>query len=213
MRSFVFLEIADRDLNHLLLGIEEILTNKRPKRAAHLTIRGPYKGHINHETLKLCQDRLQQDVLDISGVGRFSNPKEEVVYLKVASPNLRRVWWKPDYPIKEFEFNPHISIYRGPDKELAAQVGTFFDHERLQLYCAEFKIVTRVSKNPQLELFEPREEVPRSLVASGRINPNLLDRLTVLVRRHQRQSSAGADARPSSSLADGYANTPALARG
>lgn len=189
MAAFVFLEITDRDINYLLLGIQEILYGSRPKRAAHLTIRGPYSRSVTQATLKSLSDRLKYDVLEIAGVGRFSNPLEEVVYVNVTSPNLRRVWWKPDYPIERFGFNPHISLYRGPDSDLATRVETFFKHENLRLLCAEFRIVAHVSRSAQLEIFEP--QVPRALVATGRVSPNLLERLTVLALRQQRRSFLG----------------------
>lgn len=181
MPEFVFLEISDRDLNYLFRGIHWILYRRAPDKATHLTIRGPYSGRVPSHTVDRCRKIMQHDVLTISGVGRFSNPSEEVVFLRVNSQNLRRVWWKPDYPIREHGFNPHISLYRGSDRSLAAKLETFFIHENLRLDCAEFKIATRVTR--QLQIFDSR--VPHALVQTGRVSSNLLDRLRVLVRRHQ----------------------------
>ena len=92
-------------------------------------------------------------VLEIGGLGHFSNPGEQVVYLTVDSPQLRRIWWKPDYPIGEFGFNPHISLYRGPDRALANRLLCFQPLAALKLLCAEFELVPSVkSASAQREL-------------------------------------------------------------
>lgn len=182
MQRFLFLEITDRDINYLLSGIETEITGNRPERATHLTIRGPYKRKIDQKTIDWCKEEMKGAVLRIEGVGRFSNPAEEVVYFEVDSPAVRRIWWKPDFPIRDYDFNPHISIYRGGSTELADKIQRFFEHENIALNCAEFKLVTHVSK--QVELF-PRD-VPRALVATGRVSVNLLDRLRQVVLRHSR---------------------------
>lgn len=183
MASFVFLEIRDRDLNFLFSGIHRVLYGSPPAKAAHLTIRGPYKRGVPPSMIRECRRKLEHDVLTISEVGQFSNPREGVVFLRVGSPNLRRVWWKPDYPLRSFGFNPHISLFRSDDRDLVERVHRFFLHEGLDLKCAEFLVTPYVSR--QLEIFPGK--LPEALVATGRVRLGLLDRLDTVVKRHRRR--------------------------
>ena len=136
---------------------------------------------------------MVNDVLVIGGVGRFSNPNEHVVFLSVSSPALRRIWWKRDYSIKKYGFTPHISLYRGDDEALATALERFFHWEKPQIYCAEFRIVSTVSK--QGEMFPrdvPVARYPFHRMLRGNIQPNLLSRLEVAVSRAKRRSSESA---------------------
>lgn len=183
MSEFLFLEIADRDLNSLFGRMREILGDERQTKPMHLTVRGPYAHGVPSVAVERAEKIMSHDVLRIKDVDKFSNPTEEVVFLRVNSPNLRRIWWKPDFPIKKYGFNPHISLYRGQDQELARALLKFLQHENLDLKCAEFKFVTHVQK--QMFLFKPR--VPTTLVDTGRVRPNLLDRLQLVVNRYHRR--------------------------
>lgn len=117
MPGFAFLEITDPDLNLLFAGISQAIYGRRPDRAPHLTSRGPYRGPVPRATLERAQKAMTGEVLVIGGGGRFSNPNEHVVFVSVESRALRRIWWKPDYSIRQYGFNPHISLYRGPDRD------------------------------------------------------------------------------------------------
>lgn len=188
MPAFVFLEITDRNLNFLFAAIAHSVYGKSSAQPTHLTIRGPYAGKVPKGVVQHCREVMALDVLRIADVGRFSNDGEEVVFLRVDSPNLRNVWWKPDYPISRFGFNPHLSIYRGKDGALATALERFFLHERVELLCAEFRIVSAVTK--QQEMLVP--PVPISLfpfheVLRGQIRENLLSRLEVVITRVRRR--------------------------
>lgn len=188
MSSFVFLELLDRDLNLFFHEISEVVTGKALKHPVHLTVRGPYSSGVPKRILETCRRRMEHDVLRICGVGRFRNPGEEVVFLRVESPNLRRVWYKPDYPIERFGFNPHISVYRGADSSLAESIYRFFQHENLELFCAEYQFVTRVTR--QLRMFRtPVAHFPFHLILNGRVSANFVDRLRVVVARHRRRGA------------------------
>src|SRR5262245_1275972 len=113
--TFLLLELLDPEVDFLLSGIKEILSGSRQTRPTHLTIRGPYEGPVPRSTVERCRRMLKYDVIRIAGVGRFRNKQEEVVFLKVDSPHLREVWWKPDFSIREYGFEPHVSLYRGRD--------------------------------------------------------------------------------------------------
>lgn len=204
MPAFVFLEITDRNLNFLFSAIAQAVYGKGPGQPTHLTIRGPYAGRVPDGVVRHCRSVLAHDVLRIADVGRFRNASEEVVFLRVDSPNLRKIWWKPDYPISKFGFNPHISLYRGEDIALAEALELFFRHEGVELFCAEFRLVSAITR--QQEMLVP--PIPMSLlpfhsILNGKIRENLLSRLDVVITRVRRRSaqtisehSSGAGAQP-----------------
>jgi 2'-5' RNA ligase len=88
--------------------------------------------------------------LRLSGVGRFELADCHVVYLSVQGEALRKVWWKPDFPINQFGFNPHITVFKG-DKESADRV---------------FDALTQFSVECPIELFELRVDV----IGQGALN-------------------------------------------
>lgn len=186
--EFVFLEILDPEINSTLFDIKQILTGKRPKRPIHLTIRGPYDQRVPQDVLEQCQKIMQYDVIRISDVGKFHNPGEEVVYFRVDSPNLREIWWKPDYPIEKYGFEPHVSLYRGPDKHLADIVADFLEKEEIEMLCAEFRIVSYLHQ--QMELFPPPTPISENYsrhINSKRIKPDFLSRLKHLISSYNQE--------------------------
>jgi len=178
MPSFVFLEIASREVNYFFASMAEIITGARPIVATHLTIRGPYHSVVPRGTLKRCREKLRYDVLRIWDAGRFCNKDEEVVFLRVDSPNLRSVWHKPDYPIADYGFNPHISVYRGPDRQFADILAAFLAKEKLNILCAEFKVVLRVTR--QRQLFGDEVRLDR-YSSTSQLSEEFLDRLREIV--------------------------------
>jgi len=200
MNTFVFLELTDRGINALFLGIAEILYGQRPSRAPHMTLRGPYKKSIPESHFQEFAERLKGAVLEIGRVGRFRNGSEHVVYLGVDCPSIKRVWWKPDYPVSKYGRNPHFTIYRGDDVDLADTVERFFKHEDLQMQSSEFRLVRYVSK--QNLIFD--DEVPfarysfHELIV-GNVSSNILDRFALAVQRCRRRNAQRAQANQESS--------------
>ena len=153
---FVLLEIRDPEVNAFLWDVKKLLMGTRDSRPVHLTIRGPYVGRVPRGVLARCRNVMRHDVLRIADVGRFRNPIEQVVFFRVDSPNLRKVWWKPHYPIKD-GFTPHISVYRGADHGFADEVATLLRRQKVDLKCAEFSFSTRIAKQGSLLNSNPRQ--------------------------------------------------------
>lgn len=137
-QRFVFLEITDPEVGPLLRRMQRILSGVEPRRPVHLTLRGPYRREVPPGVMEGLRATLRGDVLRVAGVGRFRNRDEEVVFLHVDSPNLRKVWWKPSYPIKDYGYAPHVSLYRGGDARFARRAADFLKREPLNLSCAEY---------------------------------------------------------------------------
>ena len=136
--GFVFLEIMQPEIRALLWHMQWILSGTEPRHPVHVTLRGPYMRKIAPETVEKSKETLCKDTLRIGGVGRFRQP-EEVVFLRVDSPNLRKVCWKRDYPKKD-GYEPHISLYRGHDARFADQVEDFLVRESLEFSCADYRL-------------------------------------------------------------------------
>jgi hypothetical protein len=192
---FILLEFLDPTVNTFLWKVREILGGKRSGAAIHLTIRGPYEGAKPSEALQAAHEILKNDVFLISGVGRFSNDQEEVVFFRVDSPNLRSVWWKPTFPIEQFGFKPHISIYRGHDAEFASTVHRFLASENIQLLCAEHRLVWYEAAQPSL--LSPRMPSVGDMIdldTSGRVDISVLDRLEGVVSDYRSRKAASTNA-------------------
>ena len=176
--SFVFLELIDPEINGLLYSIREAANGSAENTNIHITLRGPYAKPVPAAQLKNIERRLLQDVLYIGNPGEFRVQDTSVVYLRVRHPKLRAVSWKPDFPPKEFGFNPHISLYIGRDFKRADRLLEFLRGERIELICQNFKVTNYVRKAPRLlsddqniQFFYPR------LISSGRVRSDLLSRL------------------------------------
>jgi hypothetical protein len=91
-----------------------LLCNPFEKTAAHLTVRGPHGRKI---IPNIWNKKLEGNHALINGVDRFFGDGQNTVFFRCSSPRLGSVWYKPD-----FDFNPHITIYDGPDRLFAEEV-------------------------------------------------------------------------------------------
>lgn len=177
-KHFLFLELLDPEINSFLLELSEVASGYKSKSSPHLTVRGPYDSNVPPKILAFSIERMKYNVLKISNVGRFSNDNEEVVYFLVDSTNLREIWYKPTFTIEEYGFNPHLSIYRGNDKDWADILYNFLKLENIELLCAEFQLVPHVTKQTLLIKDELKTAKHYSrLIESNRISETLIGRL------------------------------------
>lgn len=142
-KQVLTLEVKDKKIQDLFADLHSRFdrVGKVPSRP-HVTIRGPYKTPVSSETSKQVSQRLSENSkLRLAGVGRFELPDCHVVYLLVSGDALRRVWWKPDFPINQFGFNPHITVFKG-DKESADLVFKALNKDLVDypIECFELKI-------------------------------------------------------------------------
>lgn len=90
------------------------------KNDAHITVRGPYHRQLSTKE----QDRINLKIFDkpikVAGVETFFESKQNTVFLKCESTDLKFIWNKFDFP-----YNPHITIYDGNDRKYALEIFNF----------------------------------------------------------------------------------------
>jgi len=189
---FVFLEFLDPEINALLTGLRREFGGGRESAGIHITVRGPYRGEVPGADLDRCERILLREPILIHGAGLFQNPGENVVYLKVRSTALKEIWWKPDYSIEKFGFNPHISLHKSQDLGLASTIRDFLKNEGIKLVCHSFRLTPFASK--QRELF-PQSPVRHErhfleLANRGLVRPDVLQRAANLVADYKKMHNS-----------------------
>jgi len=195
--TFVFLEFLDPEVASLLNGLKDIFSETNKKDRLHITVRGPHYHLVTEKDINRYAMLLEQEPILIQSAGMFIDDIESVVYIKVSHNNLRKIWDKPDYPIKDYGFNPHITIYRGTDKGLAQKIYHFLKKEQIALLCHKFQLTTFVSK--QMNLFQDMSASSRgtfkSLCKMRKIAPDIMERARCLMSQHKKEHTKIGPAR------------------
>lgn len=113
MKIFYVIYVRDNILGPYLNAIR-YLSNPTEKYDAHITIRGPYKKHINIDNYNKI---IENDTIEITAVGKFFEKKQNTVFLQCYSDNLKKIWHKSDYG-----FKPHITLYDGKSRTFASNL-------------------------------------------------------------------------------------------
>ena len=188
---FLFLELLDPDINGLLYGLRREFGEKTFDTNIHITVRGPYEDSITREEISRCQNIMANDVILIHGIGEFETNNGAVVFIKVHSENLEKIWWKPDYPIKMYGFNPHITLFKGKDLKLAKVIKEFLVKENIKLVCEEFRLTPYASKQNELFPFDnvPIEKHFFKLTTKRLVKTNILQKASNVVRLYKSKAS------------------------
>ena len=186
---FVILELLDPDIKALLLGLRHVFDCSERAPDVHITLRGPYYSRIPKATICKFEKIICQDPITIQGIDVFRNGTENIVYIGVHSNSLKQVWWKPDFPLKDFGFHPHISLHKTPDPAFAKTISDFLGEEDIKLTCKDFRLTTYMSK--QQNLF-PSDPLPqgkcfRRLSDPGLVHSDILHRAAKLVEEYRRE--------------------------
>lgn len=135
----LFIVLRDKRINSLLNSLRTVFNDKKSNSDIHITVRGPFRSKVKAETIDKLKEIMKYDVILIKGAGYFSNNDEYVVYLKIDSPNLEKIWKKSDYPKYIHGFNPHITLYRGNNEVKAKSIYEFLVDEEVELLCEDFE--------------------------------------------------------------------------
>jgi len=149
--NFLFLELRDYRINLILVELRSIFSEKKSSNNIHITLKGPMTKIDLKKHYKYIEKYLKDNnSISIEGVGRFLNENFHVIYLKVNCGDLKKynLWRKPDF---DNSFNPHITLYKGSNKELADLVYNFLLSENIQFKCVEFEFL--VYKRKQRDMF------------------------------------------------------------
>jgi hypothetical protein len=177
-KSFVFLQITDPEIGALIYGIRSVAMGAPPKSGPHVTIRGPYSRPLSGVQIVRYGKILASNPVVLEGIGKFQSGDRTTVFMKVQHPKLLQVWWKPDYPVKDFGFNPHVTLYEGADNVRAQRLELFLRSEGIKLLTTEFAVTPHVSDNKDLfPAVENRERLFLKLVNRSLVRPDVLDRL------------------------------------
>ena len=188
-RNFIFLQFLDAEINALLSGLMREFGGSKTESNIHITVRGPYPSRISEEDIAKFERIVRDDPILIHGIDVFRNQTENVVYIRVHSASLRKIWWKPDFPVEKFGFNPHISLHKTSDREFAKTIMDFLKNEDIKLICHDFRLIPFASK--QGDLF-PLDPAPRDLhfreLSNRRlIRPDILCRAANVVEKYRRK--------------------------
>jgi hypothetical protein len=150
MSIFLFLEIQDPLVVELLTSLKSIFNNKPSVSPIHVTVRGPYKKIPDEGYLEKLWDTIEGEGVLLNGIRHFEFENKRYVYIKTHSRAIRKIWWKSDYPIVEYGFNPHITLFEGPIN-IAEKIEAFLKEERLEFYCHNLSL--RLYTPGQSDLF------------------------------------------------------------
>lgn len=187
MKLFLFVEIHDKPVVELINNLRTIFNDgKRKNSPVHITLRGPYTSTPDPEEINSYWETIREEGILISGTDNFNNNDKYVVYLKVKSKVIRELWWKPDYPISQYGFNPHITLYEGRNKAKAMAITKFIKKENLAFLCRNLSL--RMHDPLQLDLFShgnalcyKTQNTPQIEAQMNRIKPGILERATELM--------------------------------
>ena len=188
-RSFIFLQFLDAGINALLSGLMREFGNSKTESGIHITVRGPYSGRIPKKSIAKFEDIIRHDPILIRGIDVFQNQVENIVYIRAHSDSLKKIWWKPDFPVKKFGFNPHITLHKTHDVEFAKIISDFLKKEDIELICHEFRLIPFTSKQGDFFPFDPdpQNRYLSELSNQGLIHLDILHRAANVVEEYRRR--------------------------
>lgn len=196
MKNFLFLKLTDPEICSLLWELRGIFEKeKKSGSSIHVTVRGPNKNKFKAEVIHNLYNKISDDSILIQSAGRFDNEHYQVVYIKVSSTNLYRIWRKPDYPTEKYGINPHITLYVGSDKKYADFIYEFLKNENITLLCNSFELVPYQTKQLNMSIVDGELDLIgegfKKLVHSGKLKFNILERARSLVSIYEKDKNNG----------------------
>ena len=192
IKNFLFLKITDPEVCSFLWELREIFEKeKKPNASIHITVRGPNKNMFKSDVIKNLYKKIADDSIVIQSAGRFDNVKQQVVYIKVSSLNLHKIWRKPDYPKNKYGINPHITLYTGTDKKYADCIYGFLKKENIALLCNSFELIPYQTKQveiPSLEI-DLIGEGFENLIDRGKLRIDILERARKVVSSYDQDKN------------------------
>ena len=184
---FVFLEFLESRVEGTLRELRDALQPwKQSKSPVHVTVRGPYRTEPDFEHLRELASGVKGQGVRIIGAGHFTHGRTISVFLRAESAVFRELWWKPHFPAKAGDMQPHVTLFESNDRESALQVLNFLKAARISIHTTSVQLSVFASGQPDLFGTTPVDEVPpnahlkRDIVA---IDEDVLPRARELGKR------------------------------
>jgi 2'-5' RNA ligase len=146
---FVLARFHDPAIEELLTRLYRLFNNREPASGIHVTLRGPYKSRPTVQQLEKIEREVNLEPLRLNGIEVFQG-KHPTVVLLVINDRLKRVWWKPDFPIEKFGFYPHVTMAERSPVAFARRVESALKAARIDQSTSLAGISLHQSGSPQL---------------------------------------------------------------
>ena len=140
-----------------------LLASPSAKRYSHLTVRGPYDTPMDKRQIEELNSMVRPNSIYVVGAGNFFGDAQDqnTVFFKCEGDFLESVWDKTEYG-----FEPHVTVYDGPDRELAESIFKVIDRHKYRVPCGadrleEFEIGN--GSNGKLASQIKVEDLPKDL--------------------------------------------------
>ena len=150
MKEFILIQLEEIRILSFIVRVQNILNGQPSVLPPHITVKGPYTSKISVKTLESTKNKIKSPII-IKGADFFDNPNELVLYFKTKIEDIEKIWYKPSYPISKYGLNPHITLYKGKNRDLINQVIDYFDEINLCLLCNEFSVLRYLSLKGQMD--------------------------------------------------------------
>lgn len=181
-QHFVFIEPRDPEIIAFFNCFRDTVGSKDSRKPVHVTLQGPRKRAPTVGQVEDWHQQLEGAPLFIGNPGMFENSNEAVVFLRVEHPRLRSLWYKRDFPVSKFGSNPHISVYRGSNQELAHNIFEFLKKVRVELLCWDFAITVYTAKQRPLFNWIAEYDSIENLIDRGKIQKGYFQILEEIVK-------------------------------
>lgn len=115
-----------------------LLASPSAKRFSHLTVRGPYDSPMDEQAIADLNQKLEPNGIFIVGAGNFfdGGQNQNTVFFKCHGNSLKHVWDK-----KNYDFEPHVTVYDGPDRKFAESVYGIMSKYQYNVRCGADTLV------------------------------------------------------------------------
>lgn len=152
---FVFLEFLEPRVEGTLRQLRDALRPwKQSKSPVHVTVRGPYRTEPDFEHLRALASGIKGQGVRILGAGYFSHGRQFSVFLRAESAVFRELWWKPDFPTRIDEIQPHVTVFESEDRQSALMALNFLKAARISILATSVQL--SVYSSTQSDLFGTR---------------------------------------------------------
>ena len=151
MNSSFYVAYPADDNIRLFINAIRVIADENQRTQVHITVRGPYKKRLGIEKEEKFSSIIKGERIYIDSVGNFFKSEQNTVFFKCAeNSNLKKIWMKTSYK----DYNPHITIYDGQDKNFAKEIYSILDEHFTPFSFTIEKLSWLESKDKEkLELF------------------------------------------------------------